>query len=250
MIQEAKPVPLMEDESSLAARAAWLHPIGRSAQNEGAARLKLAAGRAPDRPLQAARATILPGLWFALLRDRYGRTLTAYVAPLPRIAERTNAGAHGLPVPFCRDSAEDRALLLQQRGPDEVLALARSSTLRFAGIGIVDAQAASPATSGMLAPQENRRGGPCGRPGRDPGPSLRSSRRPGRNRTVGAAHIAVRQGVEGPQARGGRGRNRQARSDPRRLVERAPARPSHRREDGSGSRRTETGVRRDKEIAL
>ncbi len=113
----------------------------------------------------------------------YGRTLTACVAQLPRIevknirfvsllggftrrfaanpfdvinriAERTGAEAYVLPVPFCLDTAEDRALLMAQRGLEQVFALARSSTLRFAGIGTADSEAASLATSGMIEPQE------------------------------------------------------------------------------------------------
>lgn len=46
MIQEADPNPLIEDESSLAARAAWLHHIGRLTQNDVAARLNLPTGKA------------------------------------------------------------------------------------------------------------------------------------------------------------------------------------------------------------
>lgn len=238
MIQEAKPDPLIEDDSSLAARAAWLHHIGRLTQNEVAARLNLPTGKAhrliaragregmvrvfvdgaiarcmqleqrlcrtyglsfceiapevDDEPLPLRSLGVLGARYLRLACERgqdpviglgYGRTLTACVTQLPRvdvkrvrfvsllggftrrfaanpfdvinrIAERTGAEAYVLPVPFCLDSAEDRALLMQQRGLDEVFALARSSTLRFAGIGIVDAQAASLATSGMIEPQE------------------------------------------------------------------------------------------------
>ena len=46
MIQGADPNPLIEDESSLAARAAWLHHIGRLTRNEVAARLNLPTGKA------------------------------------------------------------------------------------------------------------------------------------------------------------------------------------------------------------
>ena len=113
----------------------------------------------------------------------HGRTLAACVAHLPRIdvkkvrfvsllggftrrfaanpfdvinriVERTGAEAYVLPVPFCLNSAEDRAVLMAQRGIDVVFALARSSTLRFVGIGIVDGNGASLATSGMIEPQE------------------------------------------------------------------------------------------------
>ena len=46
MIQGSNPNPPVEDESSLAARAAWLHHIGRLTQNEVAARLDLPKGKA------------------------------------------------------------------------------------------------------------------------------------------------------------------------------------------------------------
>ena len=113
----------------------------------------------------------------------HGRTLAACVAQLPqidvkkvrfvsllggftrrfaanpfdvinRIAERTGAEAYVLPVPFCLNSAEDRAVLMAQRGIDEVFDLARSASLRFVGIGTVDGSAASLATSGMIETQE------------------------------------------------------------------------------------------------
>lgn len=113
----------------------------------------------------------------------YGRTLAACVAQLPRIdaskvrfvsllggftrrfaanpfdvinriVERTGAEAYVLPVPFCLNSADDRRVLMAQRGIDGVFALARSATLKFAGIGTVDGQAASLATSGMIEPHE------------------------------------------------------------------------------------------------
>ena len=71
-----------------------------------------------------------------------------------RIAERTGAEAYVLPMPFALDSGEDRAVLMAQRGVGEVLALARSATLRFTGIGLVDGRAASLAASGMVEPAE------------------------------------------------------------------------------------------------
>ena len=45
-------------------------------------------------------------------------------------------------------------MLIEQRGLDEVFTLARSLTLRFAGIGIVDARAASLAPLGMIGQRE------------------------------------------------------------------------------------------------
>ena len=234
----AETAPLTEDDLSLAARAAWLHHVGRLTQSEVATRLNIPnvkahrliarAGRegmvrvfidgeiancvqleqqlcrayglgfcevAPnvdDEPLPLRSLGVLGARTLRLACEKgsdpviglgYGRTLAACVAQLPRIdaskvrfvsllggftrrfaanpfdvinriVERTGAEAYVLPVPFCLNSAEDRAVLMAQRGIDEVFALARSATLRFAGIGIVDGQAASLATSGMIEPHE------------------------------------------------------------------------------------------------
>ena len=238
-----------EDEASLAARAAWLHHVGRLTQSEVAARLNVPnvkahrliarAGRegmvrvfidgdianclrleqqlcrayglkfcevAPNVDDEALPLRSLGVIGARTLRlacekgeDKviglgYGRTIAACVAQLPkvnasavrfvsllggftrrfaanpfdvinRIVERTGAEAYVLPVPFCVNSAEDRAILMAQRGIEEVFALARSATLRFTGIGIVDVRNASLATSGMIEPQEFEevaRAGGCG----------------------------------------------------------------------------------------
>lgn len=238
MTRAADPNLLTEDESSLAARAAWLHHVGRLTQGEVATRLNVPnvkahrliarAGRegmvrvfvdgeiarcvqleqqlcrayglnfcevAPnvdDEPLPLRSLGLLGARYLRLACEKgedpviglgHGRTLAACVAHLPRIdvrkvrfvsllggftrrfaanpfdvinriVERTGAEAYVLPVPFCLNSAEDRAVLMAQRGIDEVFALARGSTLRFVGIGIVDGSGASLATSGMIEPQE------------------------------------------------------------------------------------------------
>jgi len=234
----AEPNLFTEDESSLAARAAWLHHVGRLTQSEVATRLNVPnvkahrliarAGRegmvrvfidgeiaqcmqleqqlcrayglgfcevAPnvdDEPLPLRSLGVLGARYLRLACEKgedaviglgHGRTLAACIAHLPRIdvrkvrfvsllggftrrfaanpfdvinriVERTGAEAYVLPVPFCLNSSEDRAVLMAQRGIDAVFALARGSTLRFAGIGIVDGSGASLATSGMIEPQE------------------------------------------------------------------------------------------------
>lgn len=322
MTRAAEPNLFTEDESSLAARAAWLHHVGRLTQSEVATRLNVPnvkahrliarAGRegmvrvfidgeiaqcmqleqqlcrayglgfcevAPnvdDEPLPLRSLGVLGARYLRLACEKgedaviglgHGRTLAACIAHLPRIdvrkvrfvsllggftrrfaanpfdvinriVERTGAEAYVLPVPFCLNSAEDRAVLMAQRGIDAVFALARGSTLRFAGIGIVDGSGASLATSGMIEPQEFDEVARAG-PRRDPGPLLRFPRAAGRDRAVGTARLAGLRGPERRQARRGRGRQRQARGDPRRVVERAAARPSHGREDGSCARRSE-----------
>ena len=238
MTRPVEPNLLAEDDSSLAARAAWLHHVGRLTQSEVATRLNVPnvkahrliarAGRegmvrvfvdgeiahcvqleqqlcrayglsfcevAPDvddEPLPLRSLGVLGARYLRLVCEKgddkviglgHGRTLAACVQHLPRIdtdklrfvsllggftrrfaanpfdvinriAERTGAEAYVLPVPFCLNSAEDRAVLMAQRGIEEVFALARSATLRFAGIGIVDGHSASLATSGMIEPHE------------------------------------------------------------------------------------------------
>jgi DNA-binding transcriptional regulator LsrR (DeoR family) len=58
-----------------------------------------------------------------------------------RIAEKTGAQAYVMPVPFLANSAEDREVLLAQRGVKEVFDLARRAELKIAGIGTADANA-------------------------------------------------------------------------------------------------------------
>ena len=236
--QKSEPNFSSDDDSSLAARAAWLHHVGRLTQNEVATRLGLpnlkahrliarasregmvrvfvdgeiaqcvkleqqlchayglttceVAPNIDDEPLPLRSLGVLGSRFLRNACEKgsdpviglgHGRTLAACVAHLPRIeakgqrfvsllggftrrfaanpfdvinriAERTGAEAYVLPVPFCLNSAEDRAVLMAQRGIEEVFALARNATLRFTGIGIVDGCAASLATSGMIEPQE------------------------------------------------------------------------------------------------
>ena len=238
MTRAPDPNPSAEDDASLAARAAWLHHVGRLTQSEVATRLNVPnvkahrliarAGRegmvrvfvdgeiarcvqleqqlcrayglafcevAPnvdDEALPLRSLGVLGARYLRLACEKgedpvigmgHGRTLAACVEHLPRvnvkglkfvallggftrrfaanpfdvinrIVERTGAEAYVLPVPFALNSAEDRAVLMAQRGIADVFALARSATLRFAGIGIVDGHAASLATSGMIEPHE------------------------------------------------------------------------------------------------
>ncbi len=70
-----------------------------------------------------------------------------------RIAEKTGAQAYVMPVPFFANSAEDREVLLSQRGVAEVFAMSNGTTLKFAGIGTADADAQL-VSSGMIEPRE------------------------------------------------------------------------------------------------
>lgn len=69
------------------------------------------------------------------------------------LAEKTNAQAFVMPVPFFANTEEDRQVLLSQNGVKEVFELAENSTLKIVGIGTaeVDTQLVN---SGMIEPSE------------------------------------------------------------------------------------------------
>lgn len=58
-----------------------------------------------------------------------------------------------MPVPMFANTVEDRAVLVGQKGVSEVLDLARSADLLFAGVGTSEQEASLVAT-GMIAPGE------------------------------------------------------------------------------------------------
>ncbi len=248
MLKPGSPLSL-DDDASLAARAAWLHFIGGMTQGEVAARMRIPSVKAHRLITRASREGMirvfvdgdvadcvrleqrlckLYGLAFcqvapeiedaplplrtlgvlgarflrmacesgedAVIGLGHGRTLASCVEHLPRgkaenvrfvsllggftrrfsahpfdvisrIAERTGVEAFVLPVPFCLNSAEDRALIMAQKGVGAVFDLARSATLRFIGIGTADGGDASLASSGMIEPDEFSeigRAGGCG----------------------------------------------------------------------------------------
>lgn len=81
-----------------------------------------------------------------------------------RLAERTGAEAYVMPVPMFANTAEDRAVLLGQKGVSEVFDLARAADLLFAGIGTTEREASLVAT-GMVEQAEMaevKRGGGVG----------------------------------------------------------------------------------------
>ena len=112
----------------------------------------------------------------------HGRTLAAAVRALPRLetrgrrfvsllggltrnfsanphdvmhllAEKTGAHAYVMPVPFFANTAEDREVLLAQRGVREIFEMAQAAPLKFVGIGTVDSETQLVA-SGMIAQSE------------------------------------------------------------------------------------------------
>lgn len=70
-----------------------------------------------------------------------------------RIAEKTGTQAYVMPVPFFANTADDREVLLAQRGVKEVFDMANNTDLKFVGMGTVDAEAQL-VQSGMIEAKE------------------------------------------------------------------------------------------------
>ncbi|MEM7047510.1 MAG: sugar-binding transcriptional regulator [Pseudomonadota bacterium] len=70
-----------------------------------------------------------------------------------RLAEKTDAQAFALPLPFYADSRKDREIMLSQKSVRDVLTMAQESSLKLAGIGNVDVDA-STVDSGMIEAHE------------------------------------------------------------------------------------------------
>lgn len=70
-----------------------------------------------------------------------------------RLAEKTGAPAYVMPVPFFANTAEDREVLLAQRGVRDVFDMANRADLKLVGLGTVDDQAQL-VQSGMLEKRE------------------------------------------------------------------------------------------------
>ena len=66
-----------------------------------------------------------------------------------KLAEKTGAEAYFMPVPFFANTANDRNVMLQQRGVPEVNKMAAASSLKFVGIGTVEMTAMT-VTAGVL----------------------------------------------------------------------------------------------------
>lgn len=119
----------------------------------------------------------------AMIGLGHGRTLAACVGQMPRskaggvrfvsllggftrrfkanpfdvinsVAERTGGETYVMPLPFVVNSAEDRAVLMAQKGIDAVFDLARAATLKFVGIGTMEEEDASLTLSGMIERHE------------------------------------------------------------------------------------------------
>lgn len=74
----------------------------------------------------------------SLLGGMTRRYVTTPFDVIHRLAERTNAAAYVLPLPFLANTPEDRKVLLEQRGVADVFRLGVESTLRLVGVGAID----------------------------------------------------------------------------------------------------------------
>jgi len=74
----------------------------------------------------------------SLLGGMTRRYVTTPFDVIHRLAEKTNAAAYVLPLPFLANTPEDRRVLLEQRGVADVFELGVKSTLRLVGIGAID----------------------------------------------------------------------------------------------------------------
>ena len=70
-----------------------------------------------------------------------------------RLAERTGAEAYVLPVPMYANTAEDRIVLLEQRGIGSVFEMGIKSTLRIVGVGAMEPDS-STLSAGMVDREE------------------------------------------------------------------------------------------------
>lgn len=70
-----------------------------------------------------------------------------------RLVSKTGATAFVMPVPFFVNSAEDRQVMLSQKGVEEVHQFAKQSTLKLAGIGTTHGNAHL-VESGLIDPEE------------------------------------------------------------------------------------------------
>ncbi len=71
----------------------------------------------------------------SLLGGMTRRYVTTPFDVIHRLAERTNAAAYVLPLPFFANTTDDKTVFLEQRGVADVFALGVESTLRLVGIG-------------------------------------------------------------------------------------------------------------------
>lgn len=97
-----------------------------------------------------------PGIRFVALLGGLTRDFAANPHDVMHtLSEKTGAPAYLIPVPFFANSAEDREVLLAQRGVRQVFEMSEGATLKIVGVGTLE-QDAQLVTSGMMEPRELR----------------------------------------------------------------------------------------------
>lgn len=81
------------------------------------------------------------------------RYITTPFDVIHRLAERTNAAAYVLPLPFFANTAVDKTVFLEQRGVADVFELGINATLRFVGVGTLGDDA-SILSTGLVEKEE------------------------------------------------------------------------------------------------
>jgi DNA-binding transcriptional regulator LsrR (DeoR family) len=128
--------------------------LRREIERDEHAVIGLGHGRTLAAAVQQLPRIVSNGLRFVSLLGGLTRNYTANPHDvMHRIAEKTGAQAHVMPVPFFANTAEDRHVLLAQRGVKEVFDMANNADLKVVGIGTVEADAQL-VSSGMIEPKE------------------------------------------------------------------------------------------------
>jgi DNA-binding transcriptional regulator LsrR (DeoR family) len=95
-----------------------------------------------------------PGIRFVSLLGGLTRNYAANPFDvMHRLAEKTSAVSYTMPAPFFANSAEDRTVILAQRGVQEVQGLAYEAALLLVGIGGARSDA-NLVTSGVIMPED------------------------------------------------------------------------------------------------
>jgi DNA-binding transcriptional regulator LsrR (DeoR family) len=89
----------------------------------------------------------------SLLGGMTRRYVTTPFDVIHRLAERTNAAAYVLPLPFFANTAVDKTVFLEQRGVADVFELGINATLRFVGVGTLGDDA-SILSTGLVEKEE------------------------------------------------------------------------------------------------
>lgn len=134
-----------------AAGASWLRRCLEKADN---LTIGLSHGRTLTAAVQSMPHMTLPDQRFVSLLGGLTRNFAANPHDVMHLlAEKTDAQAYVMPVPFYANSAEDRDVLLNQRGISDILKMANAAQIKLVGIGSVSCDAQL-VVSGLISSDE------------------------------------------------------------------------------------------------